>query len=274
MQPLIRPDGTRILILRGWTPADITLQPVESTGKLVQLTGVLRRSEDAGGWVKNPTLQSSGAADSGTSTRHTAVATADADAGSAPVASAQRPHSSKQRNVNQHPFIYFDVPAIARACGLDERRGDQVVMVEALSATEAAYLASSSASSLTSSASSSPSASSVVPAHGSAVVGFRPHGATDNNGLAAARGSSSQSSPSPSSSQAVTYPLPRSTPSLYESWVMPQTHLTYAFTWYALSICGTILTYQRYRGGAAGAGAGSSRGMRGARKLAQAAASS
>lgn len=49
-----------------------------------------------------------------------------------------------------------------------------------------------------------------------------------------------------------TYPKPKRIADIEQFYVMPQTHLMYAATWYSLAAFATVITYNRFKGGKAG----------------------
>jgi cytochrome oxidase assembly protein ShyY1 len=190
VQPLRREDGTKLLVLRGWTPADAA--GAGAAGALaaparnpVTITGVLRTSEQPG--IFGATQEQSAAA-----------TTTDAPAAAA-LASSSSSSSPSTTRLRRSDFLYIDVPALASACGLSADKGDQIVLVEAVE----------------------------PPAQAGAAAPASPDGP---------------------------FPFPRPAASLYETFVMPSTHLIYSGTWFTLAALGAVITRARFRGGRSGGG--------------------
>jgi cytochrome oxidase assembly protein ShyY1 len=115
--PLRRSDGTRILALIGWVPADASTRDALAAfsaraAAAVAFSGVVRESEDPGVWR----------ADHGHPSGAGAVAATTAAAAAAAAAPAAAPAADD--DTAAPAFTFIDIARIAAACGLDAGRGD------------------------------------------------------------------------------------------------------------------------------------------------------
>jgi len=128
VQALRRPDGSRLLVLRGWAPSPLATAAAASAAAAAapgadadaadvdfDIIGVLRSGERPSVFVA----------------RHAEAAPAGASAGASVGASASASAAAPPPPPPLR-FHYLDVPAIARALGLSAARGDAAVLVEAL----------------------------------------------------------------------------------------------------------------------------------------------
>jgi cytochrome oxidase assembly protein ShyY1 len=127
--PLRRADGSRVLAVAGWVPADADAHAAlgawaataaRAAARGAPLAGVLRESETPGRWA---------AAHAGAAVPAGGAPAAGALAGGAPAGGAPADAPAPLRS-----FAFVDVPAMAAAAGLSAARGDETNMLLELTA--------------------------------------------------------------------------------------------------------------------------------------------